>query len=103
MGTSEIQVDESKTYRLFEKFSRESVLIILVSICMIATLVAVLTAVLAMNSATHAEAKVDYELWATREEATARKNLMVLHNVYLQELYLIMKDAGLEPPPLPEE
>ena len=48
-------------------------------------------------------AKVDKELHDTREELTATKNMMVLHNVYLQELYFLLKEHDIEPPPLPEE
>jgi len=103
MEPSEIQVEENRFYRLFQKFSQESRLVVLVSVCMIATLVAVLTSVLAINSATHAKAMVEYELQATRDELTEAKNRTTLYIVYVQELQSDLITNGFQPPPLPEE
>ncbi len=103
MEPSEIQGEYARFVKTIKDFSKERDIVILSAIAVIASILAILMSWSAVDSAKDADAKVDRELWETREELTATKNMMVLHNVYLQELYLIMKDAGFDPPPLPEE
>ena len=100
---TELQVDENRYHRLFKQFSSESKAVTIASVALIAALLCLLMAWSALNSATHAKAMVEYELQETRDELTATKNLMTLHNIYLQELYFLLKEHDIDPPPLPEE
>jgi len=101
--TTEINPERSEKYRHLEKLGYVPKFIIISACCGFLAGVALILSVSALIGSSGASAKVDYELQATRDERVAMKNLMVLHNVYLQEVYVIMKDAGLDPPPLPEE
>ena len=101
--TSEINPERIEKYRHLEKLGYVPKFIIISACCGFLAGVAVILSVLSLYSSTGASAKVDYELQATRAERVAMRNLIALHNVYLQEVYVIMRDAELEPPPLPEE
>ena len=102
METSNIRVEENRLYQLFKQFSRESVLIILVSVCVITSLTAILVAVLALNSGAHAEVKIEYELPKMQDEIDKARTRNDIYFMYMQELYVELKNQGLDPPPLPE-
>jgi len=100
---SELRADSNLLQRVIAAIRDESKAVTIAQVSLIISIVFSLLCVLAIAAAYNANAKVDYELQETRDERTAMKNAKILNNVYLQELYLIMKDADLEPPPLPEE
>jgi len=100
---TELQAEENRIHRLFKQFSSESKAVIIASVALIAALLCLLMSWLALMTAMNADAKVDYELQASREELTESKNRTTLYIVYMQELYVEMKAHGLDPPPLPEE
>jgi len=100
---SELRAKDNRLNRLFQKFSNESKAVTIASVSLIVSVLSLLMAWSAVNSATNAKAKVDYELRATQQDVTAMKNKITLQTVYLQELYFLMQKKGLEPPPLPGE
>ena len=102
MGTTDFQSATNLLNRVLDKIKLESRSLETAKLAVIISVVFAVLTLVGIAVAFKTNAKVDYELQATREELTATKNAMVLKNVYLQELYFIMKDAGLEPPP-PEE
>ena len=99
----DLHAEDNRLNRLFKKFSSESKAVSIASIALIVSCLALLMAWMAVYDAKHAKIQVEYELKETHAELTATKNMMTLHNVYLQELYFLMKSEGLEPPSLPEE
>lgn len=100
---TDINPERSEKYRHLEKLGYLPKFIIISACCGFVAFIAMVLSVLAMYNSTNANAKVDYEIQAAHEEVTLMKNLMALHNVYLQEVYVLMKAEGLDPPPLPEE
>jgi len=100
---TELQAEENRLHRLFKQFSSESQAVTIASVALIASLLCLLIAWSALNSATHAKAKVEYELQASRDELTEAKNRTTLYIVYVQQLHADLIIKGLDPPPLPEE
>ena len=101
--TTNINQERSEKYRYLDKLNYVPRFIIISACCGFLAGVALILSVLAMYNSTDANAKVDYELRATQEDIITMKNKMTLQTVYLQELYFIMQNEGLEPPPLPKE
>jgi len=99
---TDLQVDDNRFHRLFEKFSSESKALTIASVALIVTVLALLMAFMALDAAKDAKIQVEYELAATRQELLILKNHMTLTNVYLLENHVIMKTIGLQPVPLPE-
>lgn len=98
MNPSEINQENNELYRLFQKFSRESKLTILSSVSSIVALLALLMSWSAVNSATRAVAKVDYELTATRQELLITKNEIRMLEVFIDQLIDAMKDNDIATP-----
>lgn len=100
---SELNPARSEHHRKWTQFNRETILIILVSICAIVTTGNHFRTNSAVDAANEANAKVDYELQASRDELTESKNRTTLYISYVQLLHADLIVKGFEPPPLPEE
>ena len=101
--TSEINPQRSEKYRYLDQLNYVPKFIIISSLCGVLAAVGLIIGALALYISAQANAKVDYELKAYSEELTINKNRMTLQNVYLQELYFLLKEHDIDPPPLPEE
>ena len=103
MKTTEINPERSEKYQYLDKLSYVPKFIIISACCGFVAGVALILSVLALYNSTDANAKVDYELAATRAELTESKNRTTLYIVYVQRLHADLIVKGFEPPPLPEE
>ncbi len=101
--TAEFQSATNLLKRVLDKIRSESRASERANLAVIVSVAFAILSLVSIAVAFKVNAKLDYELDATRAELTAVKNADALNNVYLQELYLIMKDADLDPPPLPKE
>ncbi len=101
--TTNINPERSEKYRYLDQLSYVPKFIIISACCSFLAGTALIFSVLAMYNSTSANAKVDYELEATRAELTESKNRTTLYIAYIQELHTSLTIKGLEPPPLPEE
>jgi len=101
--TTNINQERSEKYRYLEKLNYVPKLIIISACSVFLAGVALILSVLSMYNSTAANAKVDYELTATRAELTESKNRTSLYIVYVQELQSDLITNGFQPPPLPEE
>lgn len=99
---TDLQADNNRLHRLFEKFSAESKALTIASVALIVTVLALLMAFMALDAAKDAKIQVEYELAATRQEIVVLKNQMRLTDVYLQQNHVKMETLGIEPAPLPE-
>lgn len=110
MEPSEIQVEENRFYRLFQKFSQESRLVVLVSICMIATLFNVLVSVLALDGEKEVslevaklDMKVELEFRYNEKYVTELTDEVEVWQIYAAKLHADLIAHGFKPPSLPEE
>lgn len=101
--TTEINPQRNEKYRYLDQLGYVPRFIIISACCGFVAFVAMVLSVLAMYNSTDANAKVDYELEATRAELTEAKNRTTLYIVYVQDLHTYLKIKGFDPPPLPEE
>ncbi len=101
--TTSINQERSEKYRYLDKLNYVPKFIIISACCGFIAGVALILSVLAMYNATDANAKVDYELSATRKELLVSQNRTTLYIVYVQRLHAELTIQGFEPPPLPEE
>jgi hypothetical protein len=101
--TTDINPERSEKYRHLEKLGYVPKFIIISACCGFVAFVAMVLSVLAMYNSTSASAKVDYELPRIQAEHDQSVKRTDLYIVYAQELYVLLKDLGLDPPPLPEE
>lgn len=101
--TTDLNPERSEKYKYLDKLNYVPKFIIISACCVFLTAVCLLVSVLSLYNSTNANAKVDYELQATRAEVTVMKNTVELQIVYLQELYFLLKEHEIEPPPLPEK
>jgi hypothetical protein len=97
------ELQDNSRYRLWKEFIDESKAVTIASVSLIACLLSLLIAGLSVYSATTAKAKVDYELPRMQAEIDQSVKRTDLYIVYMQELYVELKDQGLNPAPLPEE
>jgi len=100
---TDINPKRNEKHQQWDKLRYIPKLILLSGCAVFLAALSLVIATLSLYNSTDSNAKVDYELQATRAELTITKNLMTLHNVYLQELYFLLKENDIEPPPLPEE
>lgn len=99
---SDLQAEDNRFHRLFEKFSTESKALTIAFVALIVTVLALLMSFMALNAAKDAKIQVEYELTATRQELLILKNQLRLTDVYLQQNHMKMEAIGVEPTPLPE-
>ena len=85
------ELQDNSRYRLFEKFSRESILIILVSISCIVAIISFFRAEKAIDSANEANAIA--ETWQTMYSETERE--CRLAQMEIDDFKLVMMRAGL--------
>ena len=98
-----INPERNEKYRYLDQLSYVPKFIIISACAGFLAGVALILSVLAMYNATSANAKVDYELAATRKELLVSQNRTTLYISYVQVLHADLIIKGFEPPPLPEE
>ena len=97
--TTNLRDNENRLIRLFKEFARESQIIVIASIAMLASLFSVIICAFALT------ASIESKVMANNiaDDLILEKNRTTLYIVYVQELQSYMVQHGLEPPPLPEE
>jgi len=101
--TTDLNPARSEKYRHLEKLGYLPKFIIISACCGFLAGVALILSVLSVYSSTSASAKVDYELpkmQAEIDKAIVRNDLYI---IYVQELYVELKNQGFDPPPPPED
>ncbi len=88
----DLQPDENKRYRLFQKFSRESTLITLVSICLIAAIISWVRAEKAIDNAYQAQATA--QTWQQMYKETERE--CRLSQLAVDDFRFALIKAGIE-------
>ena len=96
-------LQDNAKYRLWKEFIGESKAVTIASVALIACVLAVLIAGLSMYNSTASNAKVNYELPKMQAEIDQSEKRTELYIVYVQELYVELKNQGFDPQPLPEE
>ncbi len=100
---SELRADSNLLQRVIAAIREESKAVTIAQVSMVISAIFAVLCVLALAAALSANAKVDYELQATRDELIESKNRTTLYIVYVQDLHAYLTIKGLDPPPLPEE
>ena len=100
--TTNINQERSEKYRYLEKLNYVPKFIIISACCGFLAGVALILSVLAMYNSTAASAKVDYEFPKMQDEIDQTRIRNDLYSIYIQELYVELKNQGFDPPPLPE-
>ncbi len=100
--TTEINPQRSEKYRYLDQLGYVPKFIIISACCGFVAFVAMVLSVLAMYNSTDANAKIDYELTATRGELEKAKTMTEVWILYNNELHAELKAQGFEIPPLPE-
>ena len=98
----DLQAENNRINRLFERFSSEARLVSIATVALIVSALSLLMAFMALDAAEHAKIQVEYELAATRQELLILKNQLRMTDVYLQQNHMKMEAIGIEPVPLPE-
>ena len=99
----QLREEDSKIYRLFNEFLSESRIVVIASIAVIISVLALLTGGLSVYFSALAVAKVEKELRDHEDLDRQNREKIDLWIAYTMTLRARMEAAGLEPPPLPEE
>ncbi len=100
--TTEINPQRSEKYRHLDQLGYVPKFIIISACCGFVAFVAMVLSVLAMYNSNGATAKVDYVLPEMQDEIDQTRIRNDLYSIYIQELYVELKNQGFDPPPLPE-
>ena len=100
--TTDLNPERSEKYRYLDQLGYVPKFIIISACCGFLALVAVVLSVLAMYNSNAASAKVDYEFPKMQDEIDQTRIRNDLYSIYIQELYVELKNQGFDPPPLPE-
>lgn len=103
MATTDFQSATNLLNRVLDKIKLESRSLETAKLAVIISILFAALTLVGIGIAFKTNAKVDYELQATRDELTESKNRTSLYIVYVQELQADLIIKGFEPPPLPEE
>lgn len=101
--TTDLNPERSEKYRHLDTLGYVPRFIIISACCAFVAAFALLIGALSLYNSTDANAKVDYELAATRKELLVSQNRTTLYITYVQTLHSDLIIKGFEPPPLPEE
>lgn len=99
---SELRADSNLLQRVIAAIRDESKAVTIAQISMVISAIFSVLCVLAIAAAFNANAKVDYELPKMQDEIDQTRIRNDLYSIYMQELYVELKNQGFDPPPLPE-
>lgn len=88
--------------KFFDQYNRTTVFIILVVICAFFAVDSFFRSGRAVDISNAAKAKIDYDLPRMQDEIDQTRIRNDLYSIYIQELYVELKNQGFDPPPLPE-
>jgi len=112
---SELQAENNRLHRLFQKFSDESKALTIASVALICAALAVLLALMASNNATEARIRTEYQddkITELRENYQAQIDKLDkeirLYEYHIESLDAYLRANGINPPtivssPLPEK
>jgi len=95
-------LQDNSQWRIWKEFIGESKAVTIASVALISSALGLLIAGLSMYNSTAASAKVDYEFPKMQDEIDQTRIRNDLYSIYMQELYVELKNQGFDPPPLPE-
>lgn len=103
---TDLQVDDNRLHRLFERFSSEARLVSITTVALIISALSLLMAFMAFDAAKDAKIQVEYQdtnIAKLREnyekEILQLENQITLYLYHVQNLELYLKSEGLNPPP----
>ncbi len=103
MATTEFQSATNLLNRVLDKIKLESRALETAKLAVIISVVFAVLTLVGIAAAFKTSAKVNYEFPRMQDEIDQTRIRNDLYSMYMQELYVELKNQGFDPPPLPEE
>ena len=97
--TTDLQAENNRFHRLFEKFSAESKALTIASVALIITVLSLLMAFMALDAAKNAKIRAQYQDQIIEDLSDEFR----LYQYHAEAIHADLTAHGFKPPPLPEK